>query len=62
MTFRLSNVVMISVMIATILLLSAHLHIQEVQRESFEKNGYATCENEECLACDETELAEKALR
>jgi hypothetical protein len=46
MSFRLSNVIVVSVMIATIILFSAHLCIKEIQRESFAKNGYATSERE----------------
>ncbi len=62
MNFRLHHVVVVSAMIATVILLGIHLRVQSVYVESLARNGYATCELEECVSCDAIEKVETVLR
>jgi hypothetical protein len=61
MNFRLHHVVVVSAMIATVILLGVHLRVQAILVESFARNGIATCELEECVACDAIEMNDMVL-
>ncbi len=59
--FRLHHIVVVSAMIATVILLGIHIRVQSILVESIARNGYATCEVEEYVACDAIEVVETVL-
>ena len=62
MNFRLHHVIVVSAMLATVILLGIHIRVKAIYVESIARNGVATCELEECVACDEIERVGTVLR